>query len=124
LLRDCRGIPSPVLQLADTRRMELLDLVDVAMGAAAGCGCDRGHLTVREIDILLCTAGGRNAAQAAGALRISRRTVEYHLTEMQRRVGAQNSVELVARCYAAGILDPVAWPPRWSGRLCIHGSSE
>ncbi len=82
------------------------------------CSCARSHLTVREIDILLCTAAGLNAAQTGRALCISRRTVEFHLTTMLRRTGARSSVELIARCYAAGILIPDAWPPQWSGRLC------
>jgi DNA-binding CsgD family transcriptional regulator len=71
------------------------------------------------MDILVCSAAGRSASQTARSLNISRRTVEYHLTEMLRRTGSQNSVELVARCYAAGILVPGIWPPQWSGQLCL-----
>jgi DNA-binding CsgD family transcriptional regulator len=81
--------------------------------------CGRRHLTAREVDILLYTAAGKSAAQVARTLQISRRTVEYHLTQMMRRTGSQNGVELVARCYAAGILTPGDWPPAWSGQLCV-----
>src|ERR1700735_3866310 len=90
----------------------------------ASCSCGRGHLTIREIDILLCIAAGRNAEQTGAWLCISRRTVEYHLAAMLRRTGSQSSVELVARCYAAGILVQDAWPPRWSGQLCILESRQ
>jgi DNA-binding CsgD family transcriptional regulator len=79
---------------------------------------------VREIEILLCSAAGMNAGRTGLELCISRRTVEFHLAEMLRRTGAQSSVELVARCYAAGILVPDAWPPRWSGQLCLLGMPE
>jgi DNA-binding CsgD family transcriptional regulator len=85
----------------------------------SACPCAAGHLTVREIDILLCTAMGMNAERTGRALCISRRTVEFHLAAMLRRTGAQSTVELTARCYAAGILMPEVWPPRWSGRLCL-----
>jgi DNA-binding CsgD family transcriptional regulator len=101
--------------------MEPLMLLAETLGSRVSCPCGRQHLTVREIDILLRIAAGRSADQAGQSLCISRRTVEYHLAAMQRRTGAQSSVELVARCYAAGILVPEAWPPRWSGQLCITG---
>jgi hypothetical protein len=58
------------------------------------------------------------SAQAGRVLSISRRTAEYHMAEMLQRTESRSSVELVARCYAAGILVPAEWPPQWSGRLC------
>jgi len=82
------------------------------------------HLTPREIDILLCSAAGRNAEQAGASLCISRRTVEYHRAAMLRRTGSQSSAELVARCYAAGVLVPDVWPPLWSGQLCVPGARQ
>jgi hypothetical protein len=44
--------------------------------------------------------------------------VEDHLAIMRKNAGARDSAELVARCYAAGILLP-AWPPQWSGKSCL-----
>ena len=86
---------------------------------AESCRCAAAHLTPREIDILLCSAVGKKAVQTARSLGISPRTVEYHLAAMLRRTGSQSSTEMIARCYAAGILVPDGWPPRWSGRLCV-----
>ena len=84
-----------------------------------GCGC-HAHLTEREIDILILSSTGLSARQVGLALHISRRTVEYHFAQMLKRTGARNAVELVARCYANGILATATWPPQWSGNLCRH----
>lgn len=88
-------------------------------GRSSSCSCTAAHLTAREIDILLYSAAGKKATQTARALGISPRTVEYHLAAMLRRTGSASSAELIARCYAAGILLAETWPPRWSGQLCV-----
>jgi DNA-binding CsgD family transcriptional regulator len=85
----------------------------------AACLCGSRHLTLREIDVLLRTAAGMSASQIAASLHISHRTVEYHVAAMLKRIGAQNSVEAVARCYSVGILIPEEWPPQWSGQFCL-----
>ncbi|HEV2374822.1 MAG TPA: helix-turn-helix transcriptional regulator [Streptosporangiaceae bacterium] len=79
------------------------------------CSCGSGSLTQREVEVLLHSALGMTSEQTGRTLCISPRTVEYHLRMMQQRTGSQNTVQLVARCYANGILQ--SWPPRWSGRL-------
>ena len=85
----------------------------------AVCTCDGRHLTAREIDILVRTAAGMSASQVATSLHISRRTVEYHIASMLRRIAAENAVQAVSWCYAVGVLVPQIWPPQWSGQLCI-----
>lgn len=95
------------------------DQVESAGRRPQPCSCAAAHLTAREIDILLCSAVGKKATQTGRALGISPRTVEYHLAAMLRRTGSQSSAELIARCYAGGILLADGWPPRWSGRLCV-----
>jgi DNA-binding NarL/FixJ family response regulator len=82
------------------------------------CACGAGHLTAREVQVLLLVAAGLRSRAIGHELGISPRTVEDHLTVMRKHAGARDSAELVARCYAAGVLLP-AWPPRWSGRNCL-----
>ena len=84
-----------------------------------GCTCDRRHLTAREIDVLVRTAAGMSASQVAASLHISRRTVEHHIANILRLIGAENAVQAVSLCYAAGVLVPMRWPPEWSGQLCL-----
>ena len=65
-----------------------------------------------------------SAREAAEHLHISRRTVEYHIGAILKRVNAENTVQAVSWCYAVGVLLPRSWPPRWSGRLCVSGADE
>lgn len=83
------------------------------------CQCAGNHLTAREIDVLVRTAAGMSASQIAASLHISRRTVEYHIASMLRRIAAENAVQAVSWCYAVGVLVPQSWPPQWSGQLCV-----
>jgi DNA-binding CsgD family transcriptional regulator len=83
------------------------------------CLCGSPRLTTREIDVLLRAAAGMSASQTALSLHISHRTVEYHIAAMLKRIGAQNAVEAVARCYSFGVLVPAVWPPQWSGKSCV-----
>jgi DNA-binding NarL/FixJ family response regulator len=84
------------------------------------CRCGNGHLTGREIQVLLLAAAGLRNSQIAGELMVSIRTIEQHFITMTRRASARNRVELVARCYASGILRQDAWPPAWSGSHCLR----
>lgn len=84
------------------------------------CCCHAEHLTVREIDVLCLVAAGSSTEQAASTLHMSGHTISHHLGEMLRRSGAGNRTELVARAYAAGILETTTWPPRRTGRHCLQ----
>lgn len=86
-------------------------------GQAMRRGCGTSHLTSREVEVLRLAAMGLFSYQIARQLVISRRTVDDHLKVARRRVGARNTSELIARCYAVEIL--VGWPPHWSGRCCM-----
>ncbi len=92
---------------------------DHAGGNPRRCQPGTDHLTDREVEVLLLVAAGRRNKQIAEQLGISTRTVDHHLRAMLRRAGALSRAELVARCYAAGIMIPQAWPPAWSGRRCL-----
>jgi|CZKT01.1.fsa_nt_gi DNA-binding CsgD family transcriptional regulator len=91
-------------------------------GRGRPCRCQSGadHLTDREIEVLVLVAAGRHNKQIAQELGISTRTVDHHLRTMLRRARAETRSELVARCYAAGILMAGTWPPGWSGGRCLR----
>ncbi len=82
-----------------------------------GCRSEAGHLTSREIDVLLLAAADQRNSEIARALGIGVRTVDQHMLNMRQKTLARSRDGLIARCYAAGILLCV-WPPRWSGRCC------
>jgi DNA-binding NarL/FixJ family response regulator len=86
---------------------------------ACRCASDAGHLTLREIQVLLLIASGMSNHRIAPMLHISVRTVDQHLITMLRRAGAMNRTELIARCYAASVLRQGIWPPTWSGTRCL-----
>lgn len=91
----------------------------------AKCACGSSawsdHLTRRQLAILMLVTRGMVSGEIAHGLGVSVRTVEQHLAIMMRRASARNRVELVARCFAAGILvrGVRGWPLEWSGRTCL-----
>ncbi len=87
------------------------------------CCCHSEHLTARQVEVLCLVAMGKSTEQAAAMLHMSSHTISHHLGEMLRRIGACNRTELVARAYAAGVLEPGTWPPRRSGRYCVQLSA-
>jgi PAS domain S-box-containing protein len=69
-------------------------------------------LTASQVRILSLLAGGRSNGEIAASLRLSRQTVDYHLSRLREQLGAATRPELIARAYVLGILAPQAWPPR------------
>jgi hypothetical protein len=63
----------------------------------------------------------------AGELGISARTVDQHFATMFQRARAESRVELIAKCFAAGVLLPgssaAEWQPVWSGKRCLASRS-
>jgi hypothetical protein len=59
----------------------------------------------------------------ARLLHIEARTVDQHFQVMLRRADAANRAELIAKCFALGILLPGRsadkWEPAWSGSCCL-----
>lgn len=86
----------------------------------APCCCQAEHFTDRELDVLCHVAAGAANDEVATSMNISSHTVAGHLRAMLHRSQARNRAELVARAYAAGVLTPLTWPPRWSGRRCLQ----
>jgi DNA-binding CsgD family transcriptional regulator len=90
-----------------------------SLARSCECGPGDSHLTSREVEVLLLAAAGLRNGQIAQALGLSARTVEQHLAMMLRRARAWNRAEMIARCYAAGILQPDSWSPTWSHSVCL-----
>lgn len=87
-------------------------------GPLAGAG-SRVHLTSRQVTIIAAVAEGLTSAQIARRIGITPATVEHHLDRAMLLSAARSRSELVARCYASGVLAPEAWPPALSGKLCL-----
>jgi DNA-binding CsgD family transcriptional regulator/tetratricopeptide (TPR) repeat protein len=62
-------------------------------------------LTPQELQIARMIAGGRNNAEAAAALFISRKTVEAHLTRVYRKLAIRSRSELTRTLVARGVVD-------------------
>jgi DNA-binding NarL/FixJ family response regulator len=61
-------------------------------------------LTVREREVLRLAAEGRNNAEVAALLFISRRTVETHRARAMKKLGLRNHVELARYAIERGVL--------------------
>ncbi|HSQ78541.1 MAG TPA: helix-turn-helix transcriptional regulator [Nitrospirota bacterium] len=55
-------------------------------------GRDRAALTPREIDVLTWVKHGRNTSEIASILEISERTVKFHISNIIRKLNAENRV--------------------------------
>jgi len=65
-------------------------------------------------------AADRTSAEATLVLRLSRRTVDSHVTSMMRKAGMRNRGELLAIAVGHEVIDmSAAPPPRWTGRSCL-----
>jgi RNA polymerase sigma factor (sigma-70 family) len=63
-------------------------------------------LSAREIEILRAVCGGLSAADAADRLCIQVSTVNFHLTNAYRKLGAVNLVQAYNCAMAKGLIDP------------------
>jgi DNA-binding NarL/FixJ family response regulator len=84
-----------------------------------GCCCSCNHLTPREVDVTVLAAAGLSNSEIARRMKLSGHTVSTYVIDAMHRLGARNRTELVARCYANGLLDAGSWPPEATGRRCI-----
>ena len=72
------------------------------------------HLTPRERDCLRLAADGQSAHDIARALRITERTVVFHLNHAEEKLGAKRRQHAVARGVALGQIEPSVYPSRFS----------
>jgi DNA-binding NarL/FixJ family response regulator len=83
---------------------------------------DRGlcpaHLTRAEVGVVLLAALGMTDEDAAVAKTLSPHTVRHHIASAMRRAQARSRTELIAKCFAAGILAST-WPPAPGGDACF-----
>src|ERR1700722_18287694 len=96
--------------------------MDASSTPHAGYECPAGsiHLTKREVDVLLLVAEGLEDSGIAHRLGVSVATVQTHVKNMRRKAGTGSRAGLVSRCYAARVLLPGYFPPRWSGTVCLR----
>jgi DNA-binding NarL/FixJ family response regulator len=62
------------------------------------------ELTPRQREVLQLIAEGRSAKEIAAALRISRRTAEFHKARLMEALGVQNTAELIQYAIRMGAI--------------------
>jgi DNA-binding CsgD family transcriptional regulator len=90
---DWEFLETPELKLAKREIRKLNNLLDFLLQPSAG----RPPLTPRERTVLAHIVRGASSKEAARALNIAPRTVEFHRANILRKLGARNTVELVQR---------------------------
>lgn len=79
-----------------------------ATGAAPrrrGGRADPDQLTAHELQVARIIAGGASNREAASALFLSTKTIEFHLTQIYRKLGLRNRGQLAALAATRGWLD-------------------
>ena len=64
----------------------------------------RGVLTAREREVLRWVAGGKTSWEVSVILKISERTVKFHLVEASRKLNAVNRTSAVTKALARGLI--------------------
>ncbi len=62
------------------------------------------QLTDRELQVLQLVEAGRRNREIAELLRVSIKTVEFHLSNILGKLGAQSRTEAVVRAWQTGML--------------------
>jgi DNA-binding CsgD family transcriptional regulator len=66
---------------------------------------ERDQLTPHELQVAVMVANGATNREAAGALFLSPKTIEFHLTHIYRKLGARTRTELAAIAASRGWLE-------------------
>jgi NarL family two-component system response regulator LiaR len=62
------------------------------------------RLTDRELQVLTLVAAGQRNRQIAATLKVSIKTVEFHLSNILAKLNAQSRTEAVVRAWQTGML--------------------
>jgi DNA-binding CsgD family transcriptional regulator len=95
----------------------------IALAAAAPVrlrGEPPSKLTPRERECLRRAASGASASAIADALHISERTVVYHFTRCQEKLGVRSRSQAVAHAMTLGELQPDCYPSRLAQSLLVE----
>jgi DNA-binding CsgD family transcriptional regulator len=63
-------------------------------------------LTEREVEILQWTAIGKTAWEIGSILKISERTVNFHLQNLMGKLGVHNKTHAAAKAMSFGLIHP------------------
>jgi len=103
--RDCDARVPATSRPADLVAALRLAERGFALGERAAATPAADHrLTGREIELLGVLGDGLGNDQIARALNISRRTVEFHLTRIFRKLGVASRVEAVLHAQRIGVI--------------------
>jgi DNA-binding NarL/FixJ family response regulator len=65
-----------------------------------------GTLNQRETEILTWIARGKTSAEVAHKLRLSKRTIEFHIENARLKLGAATRTEAAIKAVASGLINP------------------
>jgi DNA-binding NarL/FixJ family response regulator len=68
----------------------------------------RDDMSSRELEVLTWAARGKTSAEIAMILKLSKRTVDFHLDNARMKLGATTRIEAVIRAATAGLIEPWA----------------
>ena len=71
-----------------------------------GLPADLASLTNREMEVTRLIARGETNAEIAGHLFLGETTVKSHVTSILAKLGARDRIQVVVRCYEAGLVRP------------------
>jgi DNA-binding NarL/FixJ family response regulator len=76
---------------------------------------DAPSLTDRECQVLTLIARGMSSGQAAQELGVVKRTIDFHLDGVYKKLGVTNRVQAIIEALRRGILTPPETRPGTSG---------
>lgn len=84
--------------LCATTPIRPIGMPSLSIAPADCAGRQEGYssLTVRERQVVQLLVGGRSTLEVAAELRISRRTMQFHLTNVMAKLGVRSRTEVVA----------------------------
>jgi DNA-binding NarL/FixJ family response regulator len=103
---------SAVEQVARGEALVPPELVSPGAGASDMRASPLERLTQREREVLELVAAGSDNLQISARLGITERTVKAHVSNLYRKMGVQNRVEMAMIAYQSGFARPPPTPPQ------------